>query len=87
MGDQQARRLLPARPQPRVAQLRVRRAQVAALEQQPLHVRPALRVAERVRAAHGRPALEQQLQARAVARLDGVVDRLAVIGIRAAVEQ
>ena len=47
--DQQPRGLLPARPQQRVAQLGVGRAQVAALEQQPLHVRPPLRVAERVR--------------------------------------
>ncbi|HKG63210.1 MAG TPA: hypothetical protein VKB28_04010 [Solirubrobacteraceae bacterium] len=87
MRDQQPRGLLAAHPQQRVAQLGVRRAQVTALEQQPLHVGPPLRVAERVRVPHRCTTLEQDLEALGALRLDRVVDRLAVVRVRAAVEQ
>lgn len=73
--------------QERVPQLGVRRAQVAFLEQDPNLDGIPDRVTERVRVAHGRAALEQQLQARRVVGLDGVVDGLAVVGVGPAVEQ
>ena len=87
MLDQQLGDLGLARVQQRVPQLRIGRAQVAVLEQHPHLRRAADGVAERVRVPHRGPALEQQLEARRVLGLDGVVDGLAVVGVRAAVEQ
>ena len=85
--DQQLHDLGVAGVQERVAQLRVRRAQVALLEQHAQLRRVLDRVAERVGVAHRGTAREQQLQAGAVLGLDGVVDGLAIVRVRSAVEQ
>ena len=86
-ADRPGRLARADRPVQREAPLAAVGGQV--LEQQRDDVRPAAaeRVRERVGPRDGRAGVEQQPQARRVRRLDGVVDGLVVVRVRAVAEQ
>ena len=86
---EQLQRRGPAAAAHRVGQQRSLVRIATRVEEQP-HVLGVVLVegpGEGVRAAHVRAVVEQQLQARRAARLDGVVHRLAVVGVRARLQQ